>query len=530
MTGWAGAGQSRRPGGSAAGRSGGGGTKGRGRTAGRGGGARAPAGPLRPMGAPRSLGVPGSLLCWSLLSVGLSQMVRVRTEVTGRVGEEAVLPCLFPTSASADTKVSQVTWMKESGGRKQNVAVYLPEHKPNFPLENSGRIRFLNVSLQDATLVIQPLRMSDEGIYICEFATYPYGNQDGFTTLSILARPTNAAEPRKASVGSAAVPVALCTSAHGKPPALITWDSSLHGNFNASEVTHEDGTVTVTSQFNVVPTAAADQQQVTCIVSQRTLSKPEHIPVTLAVLYPPQVTISGYDDNWYMSRSEAKLKCVATGNPPPTHYAWSTLEGPLPPTVQVQGDQLVVPSVDAAVNTTFVCQVTNSEGTSRVEQLVLVRAHPNTAGAGTTGGIIGGIIAAIVAVAVVATGVLIFRQQQKNRAEQDDDLDGPPAYKPPPPQKKIEELEQVSNPPVAESIPLKAAYFEPSMVGGPREPDLPRYHELPTREHTEPAAAPGPSLEDEYLDQIHPIYDALSFASGEGSQEQGFIMSPALYV
>lgn len=157
-------------------------------------------------------------------------------------------------------------------------------------------------------------------------------------------------------------------------------------------------------------------------------------------------------------------------------------------------------------------------------------AHPNTAGAGTTGGIIGGIIAAIVAVAVVATGVLIFRQQQKNRAEQDDDLDGPPAYKPPPPQKKIEELEQVSNPPVAESIPLKAAYFEPSMVGGPREPDLPRYHELPTREHTEPAAAPGPSLEDEYLDQIHPIYDALSFASGEGSQEQGFIMSPALYV
>lgn len=364
------------------------------------------------MGAPRSLGVPGSLLCWSLLSVGLSQMVRVRTEVTGRVGEEAVLPCLFPTSASADTKVSQVTWMKESGGRKQNVAVYLPEHKPNFPLENSGRIRFLNVSLQDATLVIQPLRMSDEGIYICEFATYPYGNQDGFTTLSILARPTNAAEPRKASVGSAAVPVALCTSAHGKPPALITWDSSLHGNFNASEVTHEDGTVTVTSQFNVVPTAAADQQQVTCIVSQRTLSKPEHIPVTLAVLYPPQVTISGYDDNWYMSRSEAKLKCVATGNPPPTHYAWSTLEGPLPPTVQVQGDQLVVPSVDAAVNTTFICQVTNSEGTSRVEQLVLVREHPvrqqSSAGA-VAGGVVGGILA------LALLGALVFFLLRRRR-------------------------------------------------------------------------------------------------------------------
>ncbi|CAM2107835.1 unnamed protein product [Caretta caretta] len=147
-------------------------------------------------------------------------------------------------------------------------------------------------------------------------------------------------------------------------------------------------------------------------------------------------------------------------------------------------------------------------------------------GAGSTGGIIGGIIAAIVAVAVVATGVLIFRQQQKNRTEQDnDDLDAPPAYKPPPPQKKIEDPELVSNPPEVEveNIPLKAAYFEPSIAVDPQEPDLPRYHELPTLEDKEPATM-GPSLEDEYLDQINPIYDALSFASGEGVPEQGFII------
>ncbi|XP_065276474.1 nectin-2 [Emys orbicularis] len=476
------------------------------------------------------MGAPRSLVFWSLLSVVLTQRVKVRNEVTGYVGDEAMLQCLFPAT-SPDIKVSQVTWMKEMGGKKQNVAVYLPDHKPNFPLDNSGRIRFLNVSLQDATLIIQPLRMSDEGTYVCEFATYPHGNEDGVTTLSILARPTNTAESRKVVAGNTTIPVAVCTSANGKPPAQIKWDSPLSGNFNASEVTNGDGTITVTSQFNMVPTAAADQQQITCVISQRTLAAPENIPVVLSVLYPPQVTIDGYDDNWYVSRSEAVLRCAAKGNPKPTHYSWSTPSGPLPPTVQVQGDRLVVQSVDVAVNTTFICQVTNSVGTTRVEQTVLVRAQPNMAGAGTTGGIIGGIIAAIVAVAVVATGVLIFRQQQKNRTEQDnDDLDGPPAYKPPPPQKKIEDPELVSNPPEAENIPLKAVYFEPSIAADPTEPDLPRYHELPTLEDKEPAATTGLSLEDEYLDQINPIYDALSFASGEGAPEQGFIMSRALYV
>ncbi|XP_065429969.1 nectin-1-like isoform X5 [Chrysemys picta bellii] len=264
------------------GHSGAGRTGGRGRTPSRGREGRAelePSGtPLRPMGAPRSL------VFWSLLSVVLTQRVKVRNEVTGYVGDEAMLQCLFPAT-SPDIQVSQVTWMKEMGGKKQNVAVYLPDHKPNFPLDNSGRIRFLNLSLQDATLIIQPLRMSDEGTYVCEFATYPHGNEDGVTTLSILARPTNTAESRKVVAGNTTIPVAVCTSANGKPPAQIKWLSTLPGNFNASEMTNGDGTVTVTSQFNMVPTAAADQQQITCVISQRTLAAPENIPVVLSVLY-----------------------------------------------------------------------------------------------------------------------------------------------------------------------------------------------------------------------------------------------------
>ncbi|XP_048683762.1 nectin-2 isoform X2 [Caretta caretta] len=404
--GWALAGGRRGDRGSGAGQdghSGAGRTEGRGRTPSRG---RAQRGPLRPMGAPRSL------VFWCLLSVVLTQRVKVRNEVTGYVGDEATLQCLFPTTSS-DVKVSQVTWMKEMGGKKQNVAVYLPDHKPNFPLDNSGRIRFLNVSLQDATLIIQPLRMGDEGTYICEFATYPHGNEDGVTTLSILARPTNTAESRKVVAGNAMIPVAVCTSANGKPPARITWIATLPGNFNASEVANGDGTVTVTSQFNMVPTAVADQEQITCVISQRTLTEPENIPVTLSVLYPPQVTIEGYDDNWYVSRNEAVLRCVAKGNPKPTHYSWSTPSGPLPPTVQVQGDRLLVQSVDVAVNTTFICQVTNSVGTTRVEQIILVREHP-TRLQSSAGAVAGGLVGGILALALL--GALVFFLLRRRRA------------------------------------------------------------------------------------------------------------------
>uniref|UniRef100_A0A8C8VHE5 Nectin cell adhesion molecule 2 n=1 Tax=Pelusios castaneus TaxID=367368 RepID=A0A8C8VHE5_9SAUR len=374
-----------------------------------------------PMGAPCIPCAAGSLLLCCALSVVLAQRVKVRPEVIGYVGDEAKLQCLFATT-SPDIKVSQVTWIKEMGGRKQNVAVYLPGHKPNFPLENSGRIRFVNVSLQDATLIIQPLNMSDEGTYVCEFATYPNGNEDGVTKLSILARPTNKAESRQVVAGSVEVPVAVCTSANGKPPANITWHSPISGSINASEVTNRDGTVTVTSQFNMVPTAAADQQQITCLISQRTLAEPEAIRVTLSVLYPPQVTIKGYDDNWYVSRGEAVLTCMASGNPKPTHYSWSTSSGPLPPTVQVQGQRLVVPSVDMAVNTTFICQVTNSVGMVRGEQSILVREHPvrlqSSAGA-VAGGIIGGILA------LALLGALVFFLVRRRR--------GPPtkgAYEP----------------------------------------------------------------------------------------------------
>ncbi|KAM3829756.1 nectin-2 [Vipera latastei] len=484
-------------------------------------------------------------LLWGCLSVVLAQQVTVNHEVTGYLGKKVVLPCNIMVT-EPEMQVSQVTWVKEVKGRRQNVAVHHPKHGQNYPMEkNSRRIRFQVPSLTDATLVIEHLLMTDEGNYSCEFATFPLGNEIGTTNLIVLAKPNSSAAAEEVKASNVEQPVAVCTSANGKPPARITWQSKLSGTASDELTNNPDGTVTVTSRYNLIPTKEANEQQITCLVEHVALPQAESFPVQLSILYAPEVAIEGYDDNWYLTRNDATLICSARGNPTPVDFSWTTTNGPLPKSVEVQGHRLLVRKVDYSVNTTFICQATNRVGQVATQQFILVREKPNTVGAATTGGIIGGLIATIVALAVVATGILICRQQQKNRMDpEEDDLEGPPAYKPPPPCQLSEETEPVANPTGAESLPFKAPYYEPNatdeLFGGvstATKEEMPRYHELPTLEEREAAGEAGPSLEDEYLDQINPIYDALSFAATDEEEalaslptDKAFVMSRAMYV
>lgn len=40
------------------------------------------------------------------------------------------------------------------------------------------------------------------------------------------------------------------------------------------------------------------------------------------VLDPPDATILGYDDNWYVGLEGAELKCDGGGNPKPHNFTW----------------------------------------------------------------------------------------------------------------------------------------------------------------------------------------------------------------
>ncbi|XP_064359589.1 nectin-2 isoform X2 [Dromaius novaehollandiae] len=441
------------------------------------------------MGAP---GAAALLLLGGLLCGAGGQRVQVQEEVVALAGEDAVLPCVLGAAGP---------------------------------------------DLKDATLLLGPLRLDDQGVYTCEFATYPDGNQGASTRLLVLAKPENRAERREVAAGSVPTPVATCTAAGGHPAANISWESPVPGTAEASAEAAADGAVTVTSRFSIVPTRAADGQRLACVVSHPSLPQPESLPVTLSVLYPPVASISGYDHNWYLQRREAALHCDAVGNPAPTTFAWSTSSGLLPPSAEARGSRLLVHTVDLLANTTFICRASNALGSAAARQPVLVLAQPRTDGAGATGGIIGGIVAGIVATAVVATGVVICRQQRKNRtARGDDSLDEPPPYKPPPPHEKLQEPPWA---PERQLLPLQPLGPEPpDEAGGTLASGqaLPRYHELPTAEEPD---GDGDEDRDEdkdrdgdgsYMEQLNPLYEELGSDGDAAAPAQGFVMSPAVYV
>ncbi|XP_063798673.1 nectin-2 isoform X2 [Pseudophryne corroboree] len=451
-------------------------------------------------------------LLLGLCAVLQAQQVSVKDKLTGFIGQEVILPCTI-TNQDPNVHVSQIMWMKDG----VNVVAYSPV-LGTHP-SDAAHFQLLEPSENNATLRILNVRATDEGEYVCEATTFPHGNRNAATALTVKAMPQNSAVVSSGVVaGDQEQVVATCRSANGRPPPGITWQTSLAGNVSNTVTNNSDGTSTVVSQYLTKPTWTADGMPILCIINYESTETP--IPLKLSVQYPPMATVDGFDDNWHLNRKGAYLSCVGRGNPPPTSYTWKTADGsPLPSSVRAQNNILYVDEVDERVNRTFLCVVTNALGSREFRQDVFVREKPNTSGAGATGGIIGGIIAAIVGVAVVGTVIMICRQQRRNETTKDEEeFEGPPAYKPPPPSVKMQ-TEKFAG----EEIPLKSP---------PQPPEITQEQQMTPPKYTEdPESWHHSTYEDDYLEQENPIYNEFAPPeSGSRREENGFVMSPAVYV
>ncbi|XP_077362760.1 PVR cell adhesion molecule related 2 like isoform X2 [Festucalex cinctus] len=403
---------------------------------------------------------------WLLLTgrgVG-AQKVRVEEELEAYPNESVDLRCQF-IDGGGKTKLTQVSWIWEPiEGQRDNIAVYHPFYGQSFPnLSFKDRVVFLHNKLENPSIRISDLRMSDAGRFTCEYATYPSGNEQGTTTLVMLAKPKNSANVVTVQAGTKAAVVAQCQAADAKPAATIKWLASVGGNHTTSSTNGPDGTVTVRSEYRLVPTPADDGREVTCMVDQRTQDKTWTRQLRLSVEYPPSVSIEGYDHNWYMGRPDATLVCMADGNPQPTTVTWTAASGPLPDSVLVDGNKLTVRTVDDAVNTTFICEVKNKHGAAKdqITTLVIEEARPIAAGP-SPGAVVGGLIGALAIIGIVVGLVFFVRRRQR-------DADGPPKHKPPPPVKSGGSTELLNKPSeapaAAEMAPLAPAgdvYYEPT--------------------------------------------------------------------
>ncbi|XP_034456767.1 PVR cell adhesion molecule related 2 like isoform X1 [Hippoglossus hippoglossus] len=371
----------------------------------------------RPVSPVRSTWLAAAAAVVLLVAEGISaQKVRVEEELEAYPTESVDLHCQFIDGAGR-TKLTQVSWIWEpSEGQRDNIAVYHPSYGQSFPnLAFKERVVFLNNSLENPSIRISHLRMSDAGRYTCEYATYPSGNEQGTTTLIMLAKPKNSAKVVTVQAGTKSVVVAQCEAADGKPAATIKWLASVGGNHSTSTTNGPDGTVTVRSEYRLVPTPTDNGREVTCMVEQRTQERPWVYPLKLSVEYPPSVSIEGYDNNWYVGRSDAVLQCLASGNPAPTTVTWTAASGSLPDTVVVEGNKLLVRKVDDAVNTTFICEVKNKHGASRHQiTTIVIEALEDPLSAGVVAGaVIGSLLALLLVVTLIA--VLLSRSRRQQR-------------------------------------------------------------------------------------------------------------------
>ncbi|KAF7670136.1 hypothetical protein LDENG_00049680 [Lucifuga dentata] len=360
------------------------------------------------------------LLCLitSIFNQGASgQRVKVEPEVSSYPGQTVNLRCAF--SDATGVQLTMVTWIYEpKEGERINIAVFHPSFDPNYPGSPlKGRVTFTNIPphLTSPSIQITDVRMTDEGKYICEYATYPSGNEQGITYLVMLAKPKNSASPVTVIAGTQPVVVARCESVNGRPAAQISWVTTAIGNGTMVSKAGADNTVTVSSEYRMVPKAADNGKAISCLVNHRTQVKPESFKMTLAVQYAPQVTIVGYDNNWYVGRTNVVLTCDATGNPVPNTVMWKTLTGEMPDTVVVNDNKLTVLKVDDSVNTTFVCEVKNRIGVGKDQVTVMVRepsVNPSNAGV-VAGAVIGSLLALLLVAALIAVLVTHNRRQQQ---------------------------------------------------------------------------------------------------------------------
>ncbi|XP_036070796.1 nectin cell adhesion molecule 1b isoform X3 [Oryzias melastigma] len=314
---------------------------------------------------------------WALLlalhvQAGSGQVVQMDSAKSGFVGSQVELRCIFVNS-NPPVKVSQVTWQKLLNGTKQNVAIVNPVLGVSVLSPFRERVSFKQAtvrhqmsSLEDTTIVFSNLQLSDEAAYICEYTTFPAGNRENMVNLTVYAQPLTRMSLTSTTIVAKTprrkMTVATCTAANGKPPSVIKWETRIKGEATYQETRNQNGTMTVKSNYQLIPSREIHKQRLTCIVTYRGERISES--VVLNVQYEPEVKIEGFDGNWYLNRQTVQLTCRADANPPVTIYQWKLLNGSLPSNVEIKNNTLFFKGpVTYDLAGTYVCDATNAIGT-----------------------------------------------------------------------------------------------------------------------------------------------------------------------
>ncbi|XP_055734214.1 nectin-3-like [Salvelinus fontinalis] len=279
-------------------------------------------------------------------------------------GEDVDLYCrLIETTEDLE----QITWQKSTAEETQNhnfMLIY-PNGVTKFIAANglSGRVQFIgNPSENLGSIRITAVRLLDEGIFTCIFSVFPSGAYITEIPLTVLVPPVVSVTVDVPPVtGENEVVLATCVAAGAKPQADVKWKTGTFGSLFKTVTNsrqHTNGTTTVLSHLLGVPTRAANQQQVQCVVNQSALATERSYNYTIDIHYPPQTVNITLSET---SKTTVFL-CVADGNPHP-NYTWSRVVQPWPgSSVKAEGDILHFLSLNSELNGCYVCEASNPYG------------------------------------------------------------------------------------------------------------------------------------------------------------------------
>ncbi|XP_038039406.1 nectin-3 isoform X2 [Anas platyrhynchos] len=380
-------------------------------------GSAAPGGP--------GLGLLGLLV--SRLCCGTLAGPIVDPHVTAVWGKKVALKCIIDVNET----ITQVSWEKMHGKNSETIAVHHPEYGISIQGKYQGRVSFKNYSLTDATIVLKNVSFSDAGEYICKAVTFPLGNAQSSITVTVLVEPVVSLTkgPNPLIDGANQTTAAICTAATGKPAAEIDWEGGL-GEMESSSTLFPNETVTVVSQYNIVPTRFARGRRITCIVKHPALEKEIRYSHVLDIQYAPEVSVTGYDGNWFVGRENVQLRCNADANPLPMELMWTRLDGQWPEGLLSVNNTLQFTSpLTYNYTGTYICKVTNALGQRTDQKTIYISDVPfkQTSSVAVAGAVIGAVLALFI-ITIFVTVLLTPRKKRPSYLDKVIDL--PPTQKP----------------------------------------------------------------------------------------------------
>ncbi|XP_033465767.2 nectin-3-like protein isoform X3 [Epinephelus lanceolatus] len=373
------------------------------------------------------------LLC-SITGVWGSQVV-VPQRVNAVLGKNVTLECRV--EVGANLTLTQSSWERRLPSGSVTVAVYNPRYGISIPPEFIHRLYFRSPSSYDATIVLENVGFADVGMYTCKVATFPLGNTQASTTVNVLVEPkvyVSAGSSALIDGGNDTV-VATCIAERARPPAEVSWESNLFGQSEVQLFDEANGTTSTQVSYLWQPTRHIQGHALTCVVRHPALQSDFRIPYQLSVQFAPDISVVGYDGDWYVGRENVQMTCKANANPPANHFRWIRLDSEMPEGVEIINSTLLflrpLQRNDSGV---YRCEVANDINLRSRDVRILIQDQSQAEKSNSIV-VAGAVMGAVLALFLIAVFIIVILTARKAPppAFSDKVIDLPPTHKPPPP-------------------------------------------------------------------------------------------------